>query len=210
MYVVHSPYCCASSGSPARRHTYDKENEMPLPSFAVEGNLTADPEYRTTNSGKTVASFRVAANESKYDAATGQYEQSGVCYLQCTAWPPLSDMMQASELAKGSPIVMHGRLESQQWQTEQGEPRSSLKYTVSALGFDLRRGTARFTKANANANNGGQMFGAYNGGAAYQGGASQQATDPYATPENDPWAGGGQTFGAGGDTQSTGGEEPEF
>lgn len=93
---------------------------MALPRITAEGNLTADSEYRQTRNGKTVASFRLAANESRYNEQTRQWEQTGACFLQCTAWAPLADNMYATGLAKGSPVVVTGRLETRTWQTEQG------------------------------------------------------------------------------------------
>ena len=104
---------------------------MALPRITAEGNLTADPEYRQTRNGKTVASFRLAANESRYNEQTRQWEQTGACFLQCTAWAPLADNMYATGLEKGSPVVVTGRLETRTWQTEIG--RASCRERVYVL-----------------------------------------------------------------------------
>lgn len=171
-----------------------KEHMMALPRITAEGNLTADPEYRQTRNGKTVASFRLAANENRYNEQTRQWEQTGACYLQCTAWPPLSDNMYATGLAKGSPVIVTGRLETRTWQTEQGESRSRIELIADTIGPDLRRGTARFTKTGGGQNNTTptppQAQGAYQGGATY----TSQPADPFTQPANngirddDPWA----------------------
>lgn len=159
---------------------------MSLPRITVEGNLAADPEYRTTRNGKTVAGFRIAANESKHNEQTGQWEQSGVCFLQCTAWPPLSDNMRASGLAKGSPVIAAGKLETRTWQTEQGESRSRLEVTIDTIGPDLRRGNAHFTRT------GGQNTPRPQ--AEHQGGAGTYVppADPFGQTaglrDDDPWA----------------------
>ncbi|RYQ36316.1 single-stranded DNA-binding protein [Bifidobacterium pseudolongum] len=167
---------------------------MPIPTIVVEGNLTADPEYRTTQSGKTVANVRVAANESRRDERTGQWEQVDACFLNVVCWPPLSDNMQATGLVKGSPVIVAGRLRTRQWQDEQGQPHSRLELAASSIGPDLRRGVAQFRKTGSGAgSSNGYAQGAPSG---YRGGAS--ATGAQA-PAADPWGqpiGQGQTFGA--------------
>ncbi|MCR1995713.1 single-stranded DNA-binding protein [Bifidobacterium animalis] len=189
-----TPRTAASAPAQLNTEPNPKEHMMALPRITAEGNLTADPEYRQTRNGKTVASFRLAANESRYNEQTRQWEQTGACYLQCTAWPPLSDNMYATGLAKGSPVIVTGRLETRTWQTEQGESRSRIELIADTIGPDLRRGTARFTKTSGGQNNTTptppQAQGAYQGGATYTG----QPTDPFTQPANngirddDPWA----------------------
>ena len=50
----------------------------------VAGNVTRDPEMRTTTSGSQVCSFAIAVNRSFKDSSGNQQDQ--VSYLDCVAW----------------------------------------------------------------------------------------------------------------------------
>ena len=54
--------------------------------ITIVGNLTADPELRTTGQGAQVASFTIANTARVYNKQTGQYEDGAALFMRCSAW----------------------------------------------------------------------------------------------------------------------------
>ena len=53
--------------------------------ITVVGNLTADPEMRTTRNGSTVANFSIAATPRVYNSQANQWEDGDALFMRCTA-----------------------------------------------------------------------------------------------------------------------------
>ena len=66
----------------------------------VTGNLTRDPELRTTPNGASVCSFSVAVNRVYRDASGEQKED--VSFIDCSAWGKLGEMI--NQYAKKVPV----------------------------------------------------------------------------------------------------------
>ena len=77
--------------------------------ITIVGNLTADPELRTTGQGAQVASFTIANTPRQYNRQTGQYEDGDALFLRCSAWNDLAQHCVRS-LAKGMRVIAQGRL----------------------------------------------------------------------------------------------------
>ena len=58
--------------------------------ITIVGNLTADPELRTTGQGAQVASFTIANTARVYNKQTGQYEDGPALFMRCSAWNDLA------------------------------------------------------------------------------------------------------------------------
>lgn len=54
--------------------------------LAIVGNLTADPELRTTQSGKQVCNVTIASTPRVFDKQTNQWTDGQALFLRCTAW----------------------------------------------------------------------------------------------------------------------------
>ena len=74
----------------------------------ITGNLTRDPELRTTPNGATVCSFSVAVNRVYRDASGEQKED--VSFIDCSAWGKLGEMIN-QYAKKGSGVLVSGRLD---------------------------------------------------------------------------------------------------
>ena len=61
-----------------------------------------------------------------------------------TCWRRAAENV-ADSLAKGQPVVVHGRLRENRYEVD-GQPRTSLEIDASTVGHDLSRGVARFRK----------------------------------------------------------------
>ncbi len=84
------------------------------------GNLTRDPELRTTPSGQNVASFAVATNR-RWTTQTGE-TQDATEYHEIVAWGKLAEIAQ-QVLHKGKKVYIEGRLQTRQWDAPDGSKR---------------------------------------------------------------------------------------
>ena len=86
---------------------------MDLNKATVIGNVTRDPETRTTPTGHTVANFSIATNFTWTDQS-GQRQQKAE-FHNIVAWRKLAEICQ-QYLRKGSKIYIEGRLETRSWE----------------------------------------------------------------------------------------------
>lgn len=183
--------------------------------ITIVGNLTADPELRTTGQGAQVASFTIANTARVYNKQTGQYEDGPALFMRCSAWNDLAQHC-AQSLAKGMRVIAQGRLRQHSYQAQDGSNRTVIEMQVDEIGPSLRYATAQVSRISR------QPQGPVYGNPAAQtptattgaGGWSQRPQQPAQTqqpaqpPADDPW-------GAPSDDQSSFGDfkpdpEPEF
>lgn len=90
------------------------------------GNLTRDPDLRTTPGGASVAEIGLAVNRSWFDKNSNSRKEE-VTFVDVTLWGRTAEV--ASEyLTKGRPVLIEGRLQLDQWDDkESGQKRSKLK-----------------------------------------------------------------------------------
>lgn len=81
----------------------------------IMGNLTRDPELRTTPNGQPVASFAVATNRVWQNQA-GE-KQEAVEFHEIVAWGKLGELA-SQYLSKGRKVLVVGRLQTQQWEKD--------------------------------------------------------------------------------------------
>jgi single-strand DNA-binding protein len=93
----------------------------------IQGRLCADPELRTTQSGVSVCSFRVAWSEKYKETETK-------LFLNCTAWRGTGEFVQ-KYFRKGQEIVVRGKLSTHEWDTDNGDKRSQIILTVDEASF---------------------------------------------------------------------------
>ncbi|HRA49397.1 single-stranded DNA-binding protein [Actinotalea sp.] len=89
-------------------------------------------------------SFRLATTSRYFDARLGTWADGRTEWFTVKAFRDVAFNVAAS-VRKGDPLVVHGRMRSEEWAGEQG-PRTTLVLEASALGHDLTRGTARFAR----------------------------------------------------------------
>lgn len=97
------------------------------------GNLTADPETRTTPSGQTVTSFSLAVNRTWNDQQGNRQEETS--FINCTAWGPRGETI-AKYVQKGRQLLVSGRLQQRTWDDKDtGKKRSSIDVIVEEFSF---------------------------------------------------------------------------
>lgn len=94
--------------------------------ITIIGNLTRDPETRTTQSGKTVCTFTVAVNRRG-----GQQEAD---YFRVSAWNQLGESCQ-KYLNKGRKVAVVGSVSVNAYTTQNGENRASLEVFAQDVEF---------------------------------------------------------------------------
>ena len=99
----------------------------------IAGNITRDPEMRTTGSGSQVCSFAIAVNRSFKDSSGNQQDQ--VSYLDCVAWGKSAEII-CQYVHKGSALLVSGRLEQRSWEDKNsGQKRSRTEIVVEDFSF---------------------------------------------------------------------------
>ncbi|MCI1984098.1 MAG: single-stranded DNA-binding protein [Bifidobacteriaceae bacterium] len=110
--------------------------------LTIIGNVTADPELRTIQTGASVVNFTVASTPRTYNRQSGQWEDGDALFMRCSAWRELADHIQAS-ITKGMRVIVTGRLNQRSYQTQQGENRTVVEMQVDEIGPSLRYATAQ-------------------------------------------------------------------
>ena len=147
--------------------------------ITIVGNLTADPELRTTSNGGAVANFNIAATPRVYDKQSQQWVDGDALFLRCTAWRDLAEHC-ANSLAKGMRVIAQGRLQQRSYQANDSSQRTVIELQVDEIGPSLRYATAQVRKMQSGGHQGGNTNGGF-GGNGYQQ-PQAPAVDPWSTP----------------------------
>lgn len=99
----------------------------------LTGNLTRDPELRSTGGGTPVCSLRVAVNTRRKDQTSGEWVDKPN-YFDVTVWGQQGENC-AQYLAKGRPVAVDGRLEWREWQDQSGNKRQSVDIIADSVQF---------------------------------------------------------------------------
>jgi len=134
-------------------------------SVTLVGNVTRDPELRYTAGGAAKVVFGLAVNRRWQNRQTQEWEEQ-VSFFNVVAWREMAENV-AESIAKGSRVVVTGRLEQRSWETENGEKRSVVEVNADDIGPSLRWATAQITR---NERRGGDFAGP-GGGSGGGGGA---------------------------------------
>jgi single-strand DNA-binding protein len=95
------------------------------------GNLTRDPETRTTPSGQSVTNFSLAVNRT-WRSADGTNQES-VSYIDCVAWGKTGEII-AQYMQRGRALLVSGRLDQRSWEQD-GNKRSKVEVIVEDFNF---------------------------------------------------------------------------
>lgn len=103
---------------------------MDLNKVTLIGNITRDPEMKTTPAGATVASFSIATNFTWKDQA-GQMQKRAE-FHNIVAWRKLADIC-GQYLKKGAKIYIEGRLQTRDWVGQDGVKRYRTEITAENM-----------------------------------------------------------------------------
>lgn len=103
---------------------------MDLNRATLIGNVTRDPELRTTATGQTVCSFGVATNQAWTDAQ-GQKQQRAE-FHNLVAWGKLAEIC-GQYLGKGRKIYVEGRIQTREWEAPDGQKRNRTEIVADNM-----------------------------------------------------------------------------
>lgn len=135
------------------------------PIVTIVGNLAGDPELKFNPSGKAVVNFTLVQTNRVKKGDT--WEDGDPTWFRCNAWEGLAENI-AESLTKGTRVIVQGALSTRNYETKEGEKRSSLELRVDSIGPDLRWATAQVARVAS--------------------GGSKPAARAAAPKSDDPWA----------------------
>src|ERR1700691_166331 len=97
------------------------------------GNLTRDPELRSTAAGTSVCRMRIAGSTTWRNRETGEIDERAN-YFEVTPCGASGEAC-ARSLAKGRPVAVDGRLEWHEWQNADGETRQAVGVVADSVQF---------------------------------------------------------------------------
>ncbi|CVH79955.1 single-stranded DNA-binding protein [Rubneribacter badeniensis] len=110
---------------------------MSINRVIISGNLTRDPELRSTAGGMPVLGFGVAVNDRRKNQQTGEWEDYPN-FIDCTMFGARAEAL-SRYLNKGTKVSIEGKLRWSQWERE-GQKRSKIEVIVDELEFMSSRG----------------------------------------------------------------------
>lgn len=118
----------------------------------ITGNLTRDPELRSTGSGNSVCSFTVAVNRT-FRSNDGTNKED-VSFIDCSAWGKLGETV-AQYAKKGTGVLVSGRLNQRSWEDKSGNKRSNVEIVVEDFNFVGNNGGANNSSSSSASSNAG-------------------------------------------------------
>ena len=103
---------------------------MSINRVIATGNLTRDPELRTTVSGTPVMGFGIAINDRRKNQQTGEWEDYPN-FVDCTVFGNRADALNKF-LRKGMKVAIEGKLRWSQWERD-GQKRSKIEVIVDEV-----------------------------------------------------------------------------
>jgi single-strand DNA-binding protein len=99
----------------------------------ITGNLTKDPELRSTPNGTAVCKLRVAVNSRRKDSASGEWVDKPN-YFDVTVWGAQGENC-ATYLSKGRPVAVEGRLDWREYEANDGTKRQAIEIIAGSVQF---------------------------------------------------------------------------
>lgn len=100
----------------------------------ITGNLTKDPELRSTGGGTPVCDLRVAVNSRRKNGQSGEWEDKPN-YFDVTVWGAQGENC-ANYLSKGRPVAVEGRLDWSEWEAKDGSGRrQAVRIVANSVQF---------------------------------------------------------------------------
>jgi single-strand DNA-binding protein len=98
------------------------------------GNLTRDPELRYTPSGTAVADLRLAVNRNY--TSNGEKREE-VLFIGVVVWGKTAEAC-GEYLKKGSQVYVEGRITSRDWESKDGQKRTTVEIVAESVQFGAK------------------------------------------------------------------------
>ena len=110
--------------------------------ITIIGNLTREPELRSTSNGENVANFTIASSDRRFNRQTNQWEDGDTLFMNCSVWGGMAQHV-AQSLHKGMGVIAQGRLKQRSYPANDGTQRTVVELRVDEIGPSLRNATAQ-------------------------------------------------------------------
>ena len=100
------------------------------------GNLGKDPEIRTTQAGKEIASLSIATSE-RWKDKSGEYQEKTEWHKVSVFSEPLAKMIK-NYVKKGSSIYIEGQLETRKWVNKEGQDQYTTEVVVKGFSGSIQ------------------------------------------------------------------------
>lgn len=137
------------------------------------GNLGADPEIRSLNSGDRVANLRIATSETWRDRSSGERKEK-------TEWHRVvifnDNLVKVAEqyLRKGSKVYIEGAIQTRKWTDQSGQEKYSTEIVLQKFRGELTMLDGRGDGDRDSMGGGGGDYGGGYGGGGFGGGQGQR------------------------------------
>ncbi len=101
--------------------------------ITIIGNLTREPELRSTSNGENVANFTIASSDRRFNRQTNQWEDGDTLFMNCSVWGGMAQHV-AQSLHKGMGVIAQGRLKQRSYQANDGTQRTVVELRVDEIG----------------------------------------------------------------------------
>lgn len=108
---------------------------MSINSVNISGNLTRDPELRTTQNGTAILNFGMAVNDRRRNAQSGEWEDVPN-FVDCCLFGKRGEAL-STRLVKGMKVFISGKLHYNSWERD-GKKRSKIEVIVDEIEFTPR------------------------------------------------------------------------
>lgn len=99
---------------------------MSLNIITIQGRLCADPDLRSTQAGKKVASFTLAVDRD--------FQRDEADFITCVAWEKKAEFVD-QYFTKGQMALVTGRLQIRQWTDKEGGKRTAAEVVANEIHF---------------------------------------------------------------------------
>ena len=106
---------------------------MSINRVVISGNLTRDPELRSTAGGTSVLKMGVAVNDRRKNQQTGEWEDVPN-FVDVTLFGARAEAL-SRFLSKGAKVAIEGKLRWSQWESKEGDKRSKLEVVADEIEF---------------------------------------------------------------------------
>lgn len=110
---------------------------MSINRVVISGNITRDPELRSTQGGMEILALGVAVNDRRKNQQTGEWEDYPN-FVDCVMFGNRAKSV-SRFLSKGSKVAIEGKLRWSQWERD-GQKRSKIEVIVDEIEFMTSRG----------------------------------------------------------------------
>ena len=111
---------------------------MSINRVCITGNLTRDPELRSTPGGMAILKMGIAVNDRRKNQQSGEWEDSPN-FFDVVVFGQRGESL-SRFLSKGSKIAVEGKLRWSQWETPEGDKRSKVEIIADDIEFMSTRG----------------------------------------------------------------------